>query len=146
MQFLTLPSTLPIGSQRGGSRETLLPILASTAGRVKSHPLLQQRFSSDFRGSLGAPCAQQSALWDARGGEKTLPRPVLSCRMFLTAHALHHTHLAPRVGVCAAQLAKQVTVVEATAESRGSYGAFPLKLSGFDGLQRSILNKNKCLQ
>lgn len=85
--------------------------------------------------------------WDARGGEKTFPRPTLvSCRMFLTAHTLHHPCLAPCVCVYAVQLATQITVLETTAESRGSYGAFPPKLSVFDGLQRSILNKNKCLQ
>lgn len=61
--------------------------------------------------------------------------------MLCTIHTLHHV-----LGVYAVQLPVQINVLEATAESRGSYGVFPPKLSVLDGLQRSILNKNKCLQ
>lgn len=66
-------------------------------------------------------------------------------RVFLTAQALRRACPAACVGIQAVRLATQLTMLANTPENGGSYGAFPTKLRTFDGLQRSVLNKNKCL-
>lgn len=68
-------------------------------------------------------------------------------RVFLAARALQPACPASCLGIQAVRLATQLTWTQLAnaAGSGGSHSEFPTEPGTFDGLQRSVLNKNKCL-